>query len=144
MEKHVRVGVGVFVFKNGKFLLMQRRGSHGSDTWSLPGGHLEFGESFEQAAARELLEETGLIAENISFGAVLNNHFVQDDKQYVSIWLTSNWEGGEEHITEPDKCQALGWFDFDTLPEPLFLPWKQFLDSDFYYAVKERLSDSIR
>jgi|GEM_PF-5891666 len=41
--KNVRVGVGVFVFKNGEFIMLKRRGSHGADTWSLPGGHLEFG-----------------------------------------------------------------------------------------------------
>ncbi len=140
MEKQVRVGVGIFVFKDSKFLLMQRKGSHGSDTWSLPGGHLEFGESFADAGARELLEETGLVAENICFGAVLNNHFIQEDKHYVSIWLTSEWKSGDEYITEPNKCQALGWFNFETLPEPLFLPWQQFLDSEFYDAVKQKLS----
>jgi 8-oxo-dGTP diphosphatase len=144
MEKQVRVGVGIFVFKNGKFLLMQRKGSLESDTWSLPGGHLEFGESFAEAATRELQEETGLVAEDIQFGAVLNNHFSEDEKQYVSIWLTSSWKSGEEYITEPDKCQQLGWFDFETLPAPLFLPWLQFLNSEFYKTVKQRLLQSAR
>ncbi len=139
MEKQVKVGVGIFVFKDGKFLLLKRKGSHGGDTWSLPGGHLEFGESFAEVGARELLEETGLVAGNIQFGAVLNNHFIDVDKHYVSVWLTSDWMEGEEHITEPDKCHAVGWFDFESLPEPLFLPWQQFLDSDFLEAVEGRL-----
>lgn len=143
MEKQVRVGVGIFVFKNGKFLLLQRKGSHGSNTWSLPGGHLEFGESFADAGARELLEETGLVVDNIKFGAVLNNHFDDANKHYVSIWLTSDWKDGEEYITEPDKCQALGWYDFDSLPEPLFLPWEQFLNSEFVEPVRRRLGQSI-
>lgn len=142
MDRQVKVGVGIFVFKDGKFLLLQRKGSHGSDTWSLPGGHLEFGESFADAAARELLEETGLAVDNIQFGAVLNNRFDDIGKHYVSIWLTGNWNGGEERITEPDKCQAIGWFDFETLPEPLFLPWQQFLDSEFLETVMQRLRQS--
>lgn len=41
-----RVGIGVFIFKDGKFLIGHRHGSHGADTWALPGGHLDFGESF--------------------------------------------------------------------------------------------------
>lgn len=37
----VRVGIGVFVFKDGKFLMAQRKNAHGDGTWSVPGGHLE-------------------------------------------------------------------------------------------------------
>lgn len=50
--KITRVGIGVFVCKNGKFLMGRRKGSHGDGDWSIPGGHLEFGETFEQTAAR--------------------------------------------------------------------------------------------
>jgi 8-oxo-dGTP diphosphatase len=41
-DQQVRVGIGVFVFKDGKFLIQRRKGSHGTGTWSIPGGHLEF------------------------------------------------------------------------------------------------------
>ena len=75
----VRVGVGVFVLdRSSQFLLGERRGSHGAGayfilsqwalrfltpilgTYALPGGHLEPGESFEECAKREVLEETAL------------------------------------------------------------------------------------
>jgi 8-oxo-dGTP diphosphatase len=138
-ERAVRVGVGVFVIKDGKFLLMQRKASHGEGTWSLPGGHLEFGESFEDTARREVKEETNLDIKNIRFGAVLNNHFIEENKHYVSVWMISEWAHGKEHITEPDKCTAFGWHTFEDLPEPLFLPWQQFLESEFFDRTKKQL-----
>lgn len=54
------LGVGVLVIENGRVLLGKRKGSHGAGTWSAPGGHLEYGESIENCAEREVLEETGL------------------------------------------------------------------------------------
>ncbi|MGF7228455.1 MAG: nucleotide triphosphate diphosphatase NUDT15 [Candidatus Saccharibacteria bacterium] len=138
-ENNVRVGVGVFIFKNGKFLMMQRLGAHGAGSWSVPGGHLEFGESFEQTATREVLEETGLAITNVRFGAVTNDYFPDEDKHYVTIWMLSDWATGQERITEPDKCLAQAWYTFDSLPTPLFLPWNQLLTSEFIDKIKAAL-----
>ena len=60
-EKKPRVGVACVVQKEGKVLLGQRKGAHAVGCWGFPGGHLEFVESVESCAKRELLEETGLI-----------------------------------------------------------------------------------
>ncbi|MEO6110192.1 MAG: NUDIX hydrolase [Candidatus Saccharimonadales bacterium] len=138
-EQQTRVGVGVFIFKNGKFLMQQRMGSHGEGTWSLPGGHLDFGESFEQTAIREVAEETGLQIKNIRFGAVTNDLFEKENKHYVTIWMLSDWAEGTETITEPEKCTAQGWFTFDELPEPLFLTWNQLFVSEFFDSIKSEL-----
>ncbi|HEX6416469.1 MAG TPA: NUDIX hydrolase [Candidatus Saccharimonadales bacterium] len=137
-----RVGIGVFVFKDGRFLMQQRQGSHGAGSWSVPGGHLEFGESFEDTAAREVEEETGITIKNIRFGAVTNDVFPDEGKHYVTIWMISEWEGGEARITEPDKCIAQSWETFDSLPEPLFLPWNQLLQSEFIDDIKSQLKAS--
>ena len=59
-----QVGVGVLILRDGKVLLGRRKGSHGAGCWSAPGGHLEFGETLEDCAAREVLEETGLKIRN--------------------------------------------------------------------------------
>jgi len=138
-EKIARIGIGVFVFKNGEFLMGRRRNAHGDGTWSIPGGHLEFGESFEDTAKREVLEETGLVIKNIRFGAVTNDHFTTDDKHYVTIWMVSDWASGKERITEPDKFVKLEWRKFNDLPKPLFLPWKQLLKSRFIDDIKQQL-----
>ncbi|KIW70147.1 hypothetical protein PV04_02447 [Phialophora macrospora] len=56
-----------------KFILGKRLGSHGAGTLGLPGGHLEFGESFEDCAAREIMEETGLDVEDVEFLTATND-----------------------------------------------------------------------
>jgi 8-oxo-dGTP diphosphatase len=131
-----KVGVACFIFKDGKFLIGLRKGSHGEDSWSIPGGHLEFGESFEQTAYREVLEETGLKVQNIRFGALTNDIFKNDNKHYVSIWMVSDYAGGKEKITEPDRYVSMRWVSFDELPSPLFLPWVQLLESEFIVNLK--------
>lgn len=131
-----RVGVGVFIFRNGKFLMGQRRGAHGSGSWSVPGGHLEFGETPEQTAIREVKEETGLGIDNVRFGAVTNDIFADEGRHYVTLWMLSDWHSGEATIMEPDKFIEQAWFDFDSLPTPLFLPWEQLMDSQFINTIK--------
>jgi 8-oxo-dGTP diphosphatase len=135
----VRVGIGVFVFKDGKFLMQKRQGAHGSGTWSLPGGHLEFGESFTDTAIREVIEETNLKIKNLRFGAVTNDFFKDENKHYITVWMLSDWDSGKESIMEPDKCIKQAWHSFDDLPSPLFLPWNQLLGSDFIENIKQQL-----
>ena len=140
MEKpNVRVGVGVFVFKDGKFLLQKRQGSHGEGTWSLPGGHLEHGESFEDTARREVKEESNLDIKNIRFGAVTNDIFESENKHYVTVWMLSDWAGNDLKNMEPNKCTAQQWHTFDDLPRPLFLSWNQLFASEFIADIKSAL-----
>lgn len=56
-----KLGVSASVWRDGKVLLVERA-KEPRGIWAFPGGHVEPGESLEQAAARELLEETGLTA----------------------------------------------------------------------------------
>ena len=141
--KEARVGIGVFVLKNGKFLMALRKGSHGENNWSLPGGHLEFGETFEETAKREVLEETGLAVTNVRFGAVTNDFFKDDNKHYVSVWVVSDFESGVEQATEPEKYTDLRWVDFETLPTPLFQPWQALLTSEFMESLRKQVERSV-
>ena len=136
------VGLGVFVFKNGKFLIGHRKGSHGTGTWAIPGGHHEFGDSFEDTVHNELAEENGVTVKNIRFGAITNDIFYEENKHYVTVWMTSEWESGTPKILEPHKCLEWRWVDFDSLPEPLFLTWQQLLKSEFVDEIKEKLEKS--
>jgi 8-oxo-dGTP diphosphatase len=55
--------VGVVVVRDGRLLLIQRGREPGRGLWSLPGGMVDLGETMQEAAAREALEETGLHVE---------------------------------------------------------------------------------
>lgn len=56
-------------------------------TWALPGGHLEFGESFEICAEREVLEETGLKITDVHFLTAVNSVMEDENKHYVTIFM---------------------------------------------------------
>ena len=120
-EKRLKVGIGVMVIKNGKILFMRRKGSHGEGTWNLPGGHLDFGESLEDCARRETLEEAGIKIRNIRIATVTNDIFRKEGKHYITVFMLAEWKSGKERIMEPEKCSKMGWFDWSNLPKPLFL-----------------------
>jgi 8-oxo-dGTP diphosphatase len=141
-ESYTRVGIGVFIFKDGKFLIGRRVGAHGDGDWSIPGGHLEFGESFEETARREAKEETGLEITNLRFGAVTNDLFTKENKHYISIWMMSSWKSGTVAVTEPDRNIDFRWITFDELPDRLFLPWNQLKASEFYQNIQKACIDS--
>lgn len=56
----------------------------------MPGGHLEFGETFEQCAEREVREETGLNIDSVRFLTATNSIFEETGKHYVTIFMTGN------------------------------------------------------
>ena len=114
-----KVGVGVVVVSEGKLLLGKRKGAHGEGSWSPAGGHLEFGETVEECAKRELLEETGLIATRLRLGPWTND-FIDNDKHYVTLFVFVDDFVGEVVLKEPEKCEGWHWFDIQELPHPLF------------------------
>ncbi|KAK7710112.1 hypothetical protein SLS57_008449 [Botryosphaeria dothidea] len=113
-----KIGVGVFVLNDqGQFIIGQRKGSHGSGTWALPGGHLEFGETFETCATRETLEETGLEVADVRFFTATNNIMTDDDAHYVTIFMTAKISGEktEPELVEPEKCEGWRWISWEEL-----------------------------
>lgn len=120
MEKvYPKIGVNVFVLKDGKLLLGKRIGKTGYGTWRLPGGHFEWGESLASAAVRELEEETSIKSSDIEFLHLVNEP--GQDTHYVHIdFLAKTWQG-EPKVTEPEKFAEWNWFDLNNLPDPIFV-----------------------
>ena len=58
---HPRVGVGAVVLREGCVLLIRRGASPARGLWAIPGGGLRLGETLQQGAEREILEETGIV-----------------------------------------------------------------------------------
>jgi 8-oxo-dGTP diphosphatase len=88
----------------------------------LPGGHLEFGETVEQCAAREVSEETGLDIQVVASGPYTNNMFPKEGKHYVTLFVVAHAPTGVPQVREPSKCSAWRWFRWSELPCPLFPP----------------------
>lgn len=126
----VRVGVGVIVKKQKRILLGKRKGGHGTGDWAFPGGHLEMGESFEDCARREVLEETGCQIKNIKFAAITNDIFSKD-KHYITIFIVCDWRSGIPKILEPDRNEKWEWFSWSKMPKPLFLTIKNLLKQNY-------------
>ncbi len=132
MEKQrPKVGMGILIRKDGKVLFLKRGGAHGEGTWCPPGGHLEFGESFEDCAKRETLEESGVEIKNIRFVTVTNDIHKDEGKHYITLIMVSDWVSGEPKIMEPDKCVEIRWVDWNSLPRPLFLPIQNLLKQSY-------------
>lgn len=127
VSPHPQVGVGIIVVKKGKILMGKRKGAHGEGTWSVPGGKLEYGENIEECADREVSEETGIKIDGAQFVGVTNDVFQKENKHYITIWMRARYKSGEIVIAEPDKFLEIKWVDPTHLPEPLFLPLKNFL-----------------
>lgn len=114
-----KVGIGIMIFKDGKILFGRRKGSHGAGEYSFPGGHLEYMESFEDCARREIAEECGIEVKNLRFQS-LANVTKYNPKHYVHIGFLADWESGEPKVLEPEKCESWNWYGLDELPQPLF------------------------
>ncbi len=125
------VGVGVIITRNGKILLGKRRNAHGEGTWCCPGGHLEYGETLEACARREVREETGLEIVDVQRGAFTNDLFAKEGKHYVTLYMRANCPTGTPAVCEPEKCSAWAWFSPKALPEPLFLPLQNLLQDGY-------------
>ena len=121
------MGVGVIFMRGGRVFLAKRQGAHGEDTWASAGGHLESGETLEECARREAMEELGVTVGELRFLCVSN--IIGYGKHYVDIEFVGGIGNQEPRLMEPEAFIDSGWFPLDQLPHPLFHAMRYALDS---------------
>ncbi len=113
-----------------KVLLVKRNIEPKKGFWCLPGGFMELGETPEQAALRELKEETGLSGRIEMLLGVTSNNSPQYDTVLMVGYLIKNYSG---HHKAGDDASDLAYFHPDELPEIAFESHKKFIR--IYYAA---------
>lgn len=93
-----QVGVGAIVFHNNKVLLIKRNQAPNAGQWAIPGGRVKLGESLQQAAEREILEETGITIRAgepvFTFDVIQKDDQQQCQLHYVVIDLEAQYLSG--------------------------------------------------
>jgi len=104
---------GGLVVRDGQVLLIATAGGR---RWQIPKGHLEPGESLEQAAVREVLEETGVRGRIVGTLPGIDYTFAEKDgrrvRKHVDYYLLA-YVGGEESDFDRDEVDDAGWFAWD-------------------------------
>ncbi len=123
-----RVGVAVLITRADQVLLVHRGGPHGRDTWAPPGGHLDYGETPTECAAREVMEEIDAELTGIRFLGLTNDVFPY--VHYITLWMGATLSGPEPRVAAPAELTELAWFSWSALPGPLFLPFQNYLNGN--------------
>lgn len=115
------LAASIAVFRDGKALIATRTKNPGAGVWSLPGGLVEVGETLEEAALRELMEEVGVEARIVGF----NRHVQRIDRDdegrirhhFVVASFVGVWTAGEAQTgPEAGEVRWVDPFDLDGLP----------------------------
>jgi 8-oxo-dGTP diphosphatase len=148
-EKNIGTGFGVMILNSAGEVLLGKRHENPekadsvfrvSDVWTMPGGELDFKESFEEGAKREVLEETGMRIKNPK--VICINQDRNEHAHFITIGMFTDEFEGNPKVMEPDEITEWRWFVFDNLPENIYFPTKKVLENykqkKFYIKEKEK------
>lgn len=105
--------VSVAVHRDGLFLLVRRGRDPGKGFWAFPGGRIEAGETAEEAARRELAEETGLTAQALVVHKVVDLASTRDGRPVQYRLTVFSAEDVEGDAAAGDDADAVGWFPLE-------------------------------
>ena len=131
------VGVVLVVIRDNKLLIGTRREEHGCGALSVPGGHLEFGETIEECALRELKEETGMTAKREDVSVITLSNQPVTGAHYVNIGVLIKNPIGDPQEAAPEEHGDWRWVGLDELSKlnlySMILPTIQkYLENKFY------------
>jgi ADP-ribose pyrophosphatase YjhB (NUDIX family) len=113
-----QIGIGIILLRGEDVLLIRRGRPPGAGQWSLPGGKQELGETAEEAARRELREETGLECGLLTMVAhadsITRDEAGRIEYHYTILDFAARYEGGE--AIPGDDASACVWASPEELP----------------------------
>jgi 8-oxo-dGTP pyrophosphatase MutT (NUDIX family) len=112
------LGVNVAIFRDGQILLTQRDDFH---VWCMPGGHIEPGETFPQAAKREVQEETGIYVQVTKLVGIYSRP--RWGEYHIAVFVADALRGG--HAKQPREVTDMRFFGPDELPDALLIGQRQ-------------------
>ena len=128
--------VDVIIVQESKIILIER--ANEPYGWALPGGFVDYGETLEAAAIREILEETNMRATNITpLGAYSDP--ARDPRQHTITFVFVAFCSGDPRAG--DDAKDARWFPLDSLPSPICFDHaeiiRDFQNSDLFTAEKK-------
>lgn len=136
-KDYIGVGCGAFIINEKEQLLLQQRNKEPEkDCWCIPGGKVEWMETFEDAVKREVKEECD-VEINVEKLLGVCDHIVKNEKQHwVSPSFLCRIIEGEPKIMEPSKHVDMKWFDLNNLPQKITITTQHAIKS--YNDLKRR------
>lgn len=113
MFKNPAPTVDVIIEKAGKIVLVKRKNEPFKGMLALPGGFVEYGETVEQAAMRETLEETGLKVELKEILGVYSDPKRDPTKHTLAAVFIAKEVGGK--LEADDDAEEVEWFDLNEI-----------------------------
>lgn len=119
-----RVGVGAVVIKNSKVLLVRRGIPPSEGLWAIPGGHVELGETLQETAEREILEETRIVIKAgdpiYAFDLIERDDSDRIRFHFIVVDVEGEYVSGEPRGSD-DALEArwLSWEEIKVLPVSL-------------------------
>lgn len=145
IEKHFCVSVFVYNRQTRKFLLVHHKKM---GVWVQPSGHVEINESPEEAAIREVYEETGLKIKLLGerkprdcdyiLPLAIQKNVVQENHIHMDFVYVAYVEDGEDKLTlNENESTGIEWFSFKEIKSPSFntfpdiIKWTEFIDCNY-------------
>ena len=128
----ILAGAIVMIFDQNEHLLLQHRTD--DNTWDFPGGFSEIGETLEETARREVLEEMGLQVDDLTLFKVFSGeqyaYLCPNGDQVFpvgAVYITRSVHGSLQ--VDGEESSEARYFSLDQLPEPMFPQVRELIHS---------------